>query len=53
MLPSVSVPRVTAASPIDAAIPDPDDEPHGSALGKYAFVACPPRPDHPEARLPL
>ena len=34
ILPSVSDPRVTAASPIEAAIPDPEDEPHGSALGK-------------------
>ena len=34
MLPSVSVPRVTAASPIEAAIPEPDDDPHGSAFGK-------------------
>ena len=50
MLPSVSVPSVTAARPIDAATPDPDDEPHGSALGKYALVHCPPRPDHPEGR---
>lgn len=53
MLPSVSVPKVTAASPIEAAIPEPEDEPHGSAFGKYAFVACPPLPDHPDARLPL
>lgn len=34
MLPSVSVPSVTAASPIEAAIPEPDDEPQGSAFGK-------------------
>ena len=32
MLPSVSVPNVTAASPIDAATPDPAEEPLGSAL---------------------
>jgi hypothetical protein len=34
MLPSVSVPRVTAARPMEAAIPDPEEEPHGSACGK-------------------
>ena len=34
ILPSVSVPKVTVARPIDAATPDPDDEPHGSALTK-------------------
>ena len=38
MLPSVSDPSVTETSPIDAATPDPDEEPHGSVLGKYAFV---------------
>lgn len=52
MLPSVSVPSVTAARPMDAAMPEPEEEPHGSAFGKYAFVACPPRPDQPDARLP-
>ena len=34
ILPSVSVPNVTAASPIDAATADPEEEPHGSAFGK-------------------
>ena len=53
MLPSVSVPKVTVASPIDAATPDPDEDPHGSAFTKYAFVVWPPLPDHPEARFPL
>ena len=53
MLPSVSVPRVTAAKPMDAAMPEPEDEPHGSAFGKYAFVACPPLPDQPDAMFPL
>ena len=38
ILPSVSVPRVTAASPMDAAIPEPEEDPHGSAFGKYALV---------------
>ena len=38
ILPSVSVPSVTAARPIDAATPEPDDEPQGSASGKYALV---------------
>ena len=32
ILPSVSVPNVTAASPIDAATADPAEEPLGSAL---------------------
>ena len=32
ILPSVSVPNVTVASPIDAATPDPAEEPLGSAL---------------------
>jgi len=52
MLPSVSVPKVTAASPIDAATPEPAEEPHGSAFGKYAFVHCRPRPDQPLGRFP-
>ena len=34
ILPSVSVPNVTVASPIDAATPDPEEEPQGSALMK-------------------
>lgn len=34
ILPSVSVPNVTAASPIDAETPDPEEEPHGSAFTK-------------------
>ena len=34
ILPSVSVPRVTAAKPMDAAIPEPEEDPHGSAFGK-------------------
>jgi hypothetical protein len=38
ILPSVSVPRLTAVSPIEVATPDPDDEPDGSPLGKYAHV---------------
>ena len=33
ILPSVSVPKVAAAKPMDAAIPDPEDEPHGSPFG--------------------
>lgn len=52
MLPSVSEPSVTAAKPMDAATPEPEEEPQGSACGKYAFVHCPPRPDHPDAMLP-
>ena len=32
ILPSVSVPNVTVASPIDAATPDPAEEPLGSPL---------------------
>ena len=34
ILPSVSVPSVTAANPIEAATPEPEEEPHGSAFGK-------------------
>ena len=34
MLPSVSDPRVTAARPIEAATPEPEEEPHGSAFTK-------------------
>ena len=52
MLPSVSVPNVTAASPILAAIPEPDEEAQGSAFGKYAEVDWPPRPDQPLLRFP-
>lgn len=33
MLPSVSVPSVTAARPIDAAMAEPDEEPPGSPFG--------------------
>ena len=53
ILPSVSVPKVTAASPMEAATPEPDEDPHGSAFLKYAFVHWPPLPDHPDARFPL
>lgn len=52
ILPSVSVPSETVTSPIADDIPDPEEDPHGSALGKYGFVDCPPRPDHPEATFP-
>ena len=34
ILPFVSEPNVTVASPIDAATPDPEEEPPGSALTK-------------------
>jgi len=34
ILPSVSEPNVTVARPIEAATPDPDEEPHGSAFTK-------------------
>ena len=53
ILPSVSVPKVTAASPMEAATPEPEEDPHGSAFLKYALVHCPPLPDHPGARFPL
>jgi len=53
ILPSVSEPKVTAARPMEAATPEPDDDPHGSAFLKYAFVHWPPLPDHPDARFPL
>jgi hypothetical protein len=39
MLPSVSVPRVTGANPMEAAMAEPEDEPHGFARGKYAPLA--------------
>jgi hypothetical protein len=52
MLPSVSLPSVTAASPIAAATPLPDELPHGSPFGKYGFVHCPPLPLHPDGWLP-
>ncbi len=40
------------ARPIDAAMPDPEDEPHRSAPGRYAPFDCPPRPDQSDARRP-
>lgn len=52
MLPSVSVPSDTVVRPIADAIPDPEDDPHGSALGKYGLVDWPPRPDQPDASIP-
>jgi hypothetical protein len=33
MLPSVSVPSVTVANPMDAATPEPVDDPHAEAFG--------------------
>jgi hypothetical protein len=38
MLPSVSEPKVTVASPMEAATPDPAEDPAGSAFLKYALV---------------
>ena len=38
MLPSVSVPSETAVRPMAVAIPEPDEDPQGSAFGKYGFV---------------
>ena len=52
MLPSVSLPSAAAARPIALPIALPELEPDGSACGKYGLVACPPRPDHPDARSP-
>lgn len=34
ILPSVSVPSATVVNPMEVVTPDPEDEPHGSALGK-------------------
>jgi hypothetical protein len=45
-LPSFFEPKVTAASPMEAATSEPDEDPHGPAFLKYAFVHCPPLPDH-------
>jgi hypothetical protein len=53
MLPSVSVPRVAAASPTVAAIAEPVEEPDGSAPGQYGLVHWPPTEDHPEGSRPL
>lgn len=52
MLPDVSVPSDTAVRPMDVAMADPEDEPHGSAPRKYALLDCPPRPDQPAAMFP-
>ena len=52
MLPFVSVPIVIVARPIDAATPEPAEEAHGSAPGKYALVHWPPRPDQPDGTFP-
>ena len=38
MLPSVSVPSEMAVRPIEVAIPEPEEDPQGSAKGKYAEV---------------
>ncbi len=51
--PSVSLPSVPAASPMAALMALPELDPEGSALGKYGFVACPPRPEKPEGTFPL
>jgi hypothetical protein len=53
ILPSVSVPRVKVARPIEVAMPEPEDELQADPLGKYAFDGCPPRADHPGAPIPL
>src|SRR5260370_24168713 len=47
MLPSVSLPKETAAKFADAAAPEPKLEPHGFRLMPYGLLVCPPRPDHP------
>src|SRR5260221_6207450 len=46
-LPSVSVPRETAAKFADAAAPEPELDPHGLRSMPYGLCVCPPRPDHP------
>src|SRR5713101_9253423 len=47
MLPSVSLPKETAAKFAEAAAPEPELEPHGFRLMPYGLLVCPPRPDHP------
>src|SRR5437899_10423525 len=47
MLPSVSLPKETAAKFADAAAPEPELDPHGLRSMPYGLCACPPRPDHP------
>src|SRR5205085_11970064 len=47
MLPSVSLPRDTAAKFDEAAAPDPELEPHGLRSIPYGLCVCPPRPDQP------
>src|SRR2546421_10205804 len=47
MLPSVSLPRDTAAKFDEAAAPDPELDPHGLRSIPYGLCVCPPRPDQP------
>src|SRR5207302_6859955 len=47
MLPSVSVPRETAAKFAEAAAPEPELEPQGLRSIAYGLLFCPPRPDQP------
>src|SRR6266481_3457011 len=47
MLPSVSLPKETAAKFADAAAPEPELDPHGLRSIPYGLCVCPPRPDQP------
>src|SRR5512140_1898883 len=47
MLPSVSLPKETAAKFADAAAAEPELEPHGFRSMPYGLCVCPPRPDQP------
>src|SRR5260370_32252705 len=47
MLPSVSLPKDTAAKFAEAAAPEPELEPQGLRSMPYGLCVCPPRPDQP------
>src|ERR1700756_5399136 len=47
MLPSVSLPKETAAKFAEAAAPEPDEDPQGLRLMPYGLCVWPPRPDQP------
>src|SRR5512135_1330431 len=47
MLPSVSLPRDTAAKFAEVAAPEPELEPQGLRSMPYGLLVWPPRPDHP------
>src|ERR1017187_4769357 len=47
MLPSVSLPKETAAKFAEAAAAEPALEPQGLRSRPYGLLVCPPRPDQP------